>query len=75
MYGQVQSCTVWYGFDTLRYATATATLKKACGYSIETRNEYENKLINDIKKIKINTIQKEGDDAEERIEQCYKNLC
>jgi hypothetical protein len=47
---------VWYGFDTLRYATATATLKKACGYSIETRNEYENKLINDIKKIKINTI-------------------
>ena len=26
-------------------------------------------------KIKINTIWKEGDDAEERIEQCYKNLC
>jgi hypothetical protein len=31
-YGLVRSCTVWYGFDTLRYAAAT--LKKACGYSI-----------------------------------------
>ena len=42
--------------------------------NIELRNEYENKVISNIKKIKINTIWKEGEDPEERIEQCYNNL-
>ena len=32
--------TVWLGFDTLRYATATFMLKKACGYSIKIQLIY-----------------------------------
>ena len=37
LYGHVRLGTVWYGFDTIRYATAT--LKEACGYSISFRKQ------------------------------------
>ena len=42
--------------------------------NVEVRNEYEAKLITNLRKIKINMIWKAEDDAEERIEQCYKNV-
>ena len=34
---------------------------------MESRNDYEEKVINNLRKLKINMIWKEGDNAEERI--------
>ena len=68
--------------DNIPQSEITETKQQSCikreriinWQNIEVRNEYENKVINNIKKIKINTIWNEVEDPEERIEPCYNNL-
>jgi hypothetical protein len=42
--------------------------------NMEARSLYENKVINNLRKLKINTVWKDGDNVEERIEKCYEDL-
>jgi len=42
--------------------------------NIEARGDYETKVLKELRKIKINTIWKEGDNIEERVEKAYRDL-